>query len=60
MSLRTPVEVSAWTTAITFGLGMRASKRLGIDRPTPLGLDPNDLGAASRRDVASSVDRRRR
>ena len=55
MSLRTPVDVSAWTTAITFGLRMRGRERLGIDRLAPLGLDPHDLGAAPRRDVAHAL-----
>ena len=49
MSLRTPVDVSACTTAITFGLGCAASERLGVDRLAPLGLDPHDLGPAARR-----------
>ena len=39
MSLRTPVDVSACTTAITLGDGWAASEALGVDRLAPRRLD---------------------
>ena len=34
---------------------VRGEQRLGIDRLAPLGLDPHDLGAAARGDVAHAL-----
>ena len=41
MSLRTPVDVSAWTTAITFGESMGGKDGVGIERLAPWCLDGN-------------------
>ena len=51
MSDRTPVEVSAWTAAISFGRRVGGEHALDVDRLPPLVLDGDDLGAAAGGDV---------
>ena len=43
-SLRTPVEVSAWTRAITAGVGWAATSWSGLEGLAPGRVDPDHLG----------------
>ena len=52
MSLRTPVDVSACTTAMIAGDGCAASRRSGSSGSSPVGVDPDDLGAETARHLA--------
>ena len=52
MSLRTPVEVSACTTAIIAGAGCADEQPVRVDRLAPLGVDADDLGTVAARDLA--------
>ena len=52
MSLRTPVEVSAWTTAITAGAGCADKQAVRVDGLAPGGVHPDDLGAVTARHLA--------